>query len=460
MARTIQSGIDGLSNDDVPNPGFQYAADSVNGSEGEGREGEGDGVCSGETIQGDEREHAPGMRAQGKSPTITGAAIDALSSSPMEGLYDVDAAILRGPKCSCRAQRQKERTKSHKSAKRAEKRQQKEVSANAGLKAVALKRRLEQHRQNVGIDAGEFPHASSGFIGSRRRPISAEKEGRSLEELVELGFKYIPWTGESLGIFDAAGRLVAGGGTPRGDGWKDVAAGCAEVIENTRSKCTFQPNQLNHRRGRFPALAVGISYGFGQPRPMRLQNAPNTKVLNELMQNPDVKRVAGFQSHQLRLLAPALAQDYRNTMDRLTQSQPELVRNFTNSDYAAFTVNFGPRTVSIPHTDCANLAYGLCAVTALGNFDPDKGGHLILWDLQVVIRFPPGATLLIPSALVQHSNLPIQNGERRYSVTQYSAGGLFRWVRNGLCSDAHRLPNVDIGAEWENGLEKLKRTDQ
>ncbi|KAF4564766.1 hypothetical protein EYR40_010938 [Pleurotus pulmonarius] len=232
MARTIQSSINRLSNDDVPNPGFQCAADSVNGSEGNGSEG--DSGCAGETIQGDERDHAPGMCVQGTSPAVTEAAMNALSSSPMEGLdrpiaakvqsNDVDAAILRGPKCSRRAQRQKERTKSHKSAKRAEKRQQKEVSASAGLKAVALKRRPDQHRQNVSIDA----------------------EGRSLEELVDLGFKYIPWTGESLGIFDAAGRLVAGGGTPRGDGWKDVATGCAEVIENTRSKCTFQPNQLNH----------------------------------------------------------------------------------------------------------------------------------------------------------------------------------------------------------------------
>ncbi|KAF9489949.1 hypothetical protein BDN71DRAFT_1400715 [Pleurotus eryngii] len=316
-------------------------------------------------------------------------------------------AIPKGPKCSSRAERQKQHTKSHKSAKRAKKRQRKEVNASTGLKAVALKRRLEQHHQNVSIDAGKFPHALSGFIGFRHCLTSAEKEGRSLEELVELGFKYIPWTGESLGIFDVAGQLVAGGGTPRGDGWKGVVAECAEAIENTRSRCMFQPNQLNHHHGCFPALAVGISYGFGQPRPMRLQNAPNTQALNELMQNPDVKRVAGFQLHQLRLLAPALVQEYRNMMDRLTQSQPELVRNITNSDYAAFTINFGPSTVSIPHTDCANLAYGLCAVTALGNFNPDKGGHLILWDPHVVIRFPPGTTLLIPSALVQHSNVPI-----------------------------------------------------
>ncbi|KAJ7791104.1 hypothetical protein B0H13DRAFT_2394385 [Mycena leptocephala] len=41
--------------------------------------------------------------------------------------------------------------------------------------------------------------------------------------------------------------------------------------------------------------------------------------------------------------------------------------------------------------------------------------------------FPPGSTLLIPSALVQHSNVPIRAHEQRSSITQYTAGSLFRW---------------------------------
>ncbi|KAJ7937906.1 hypothetical protein B0H13DRAFT_1580401, partial [Mycena leptocephala] len=65
-------------------------------------------------------------------------------------------------------------------------------------------------------------------------------------------------------------------------------------------------------------------------------------------------------------------------------------------------------------------------------FDPDFGGHLVLWDLKLVIRFPPGATILIPSAIVRHSNVPIRPDERRCSFTQYTAGGLFRWIRDGF----------------------------
>lgn len=50
----------------------------------------------------------------------------------------------------------------------------------------------------------------------------------------------------------------------------------------------------------------------------------------------------------------------------------------------------------------------------------------------MVIEFPPGSTILVPSAAIAHSNVPIQRGEQRYSFTQYSAGGLFRWVDHGF----------------------------
>lgn len=91
--------------------------------------------------------------------------------------------------------------------------------------------------------------------------------------------------------------------------------------------------------------------------------------------------------------------------------------------------------VTWPHTDQGNLAWGWCAVTALGKFNPDLGGHLILWDLGLVIRFPPGSTILLPSALITHSNTSIQEGEERSSIVHFTAGGLFRYVDNGCMTD-------------------------
>ncbi|KAJ7177338.1 hypothetical protein C8R43DRAFT_1084605 [Mycena crocata] len=134
--------------------------------------------------------------------------------------------------------------------------------------------------------------------------------------------------------------------------------------------------------------------------------------------------------------------------------------------FAACTFNFGPNTVTLPHVDAANLAWGWCCITALGKFNPDLGGHLILWDLRLVIRFPPGSTIFIPSALLRHSNVAIQQGETRYSFTQYTAGGLFRWVNNGHCSDKTfylRATSADLHAReadraqrWEDGLKMFQ----
>lgn len=110
-------------------------------------------------------------------------------------------------------------------------------------------------------------------------------------------------------------------------------------------------------------------------------------------------------------------------------------RNFSNSVFAATAFNFGPQTCSKKHRDFANLPYGWCAVTALGNYDHTRGGHLILWELGLILEFPPGSTILLPSAAISHSNTPILAHETRTSFAQFTAGGLFRWKEHGFQTD-------------------------
>jgi hypothetical protein len=101
-------------------------------------------------------------------------------------------------------------------------------------------------------------------------------------------------------------------------------------------------------------------------------------------------------------------------------------------------------------------------VTALGAFDPKRGGHLILWDCHLVIEFPPGSTILLPSAILAHSNVAVSSHETRYSFTQYTAGGLFRWVEQGfqktkdfydsLSDEEREVQQVKDGGRWKYGL--------
>lgn len=120
-------------------------------------------------------------------------------------------------------------------------------------------------------------------------------------------------------------------------------------------------------------------------------------------------------------------------MAKLFKWKPALrnYKNFAKSVFACMTMNFGPRTVTIPHRDFANLCFGFCSITALGRFDADHGGHLVIVPLRLVIRFPAGSSILIPSAILEHYNIPISANEHRQTVTQYTAGAIFRFVENG-----------------------------
>jgi hypothetical protein len=114
-------------------------------------------------------------------------------------------------------------------------------------------------------------------------------------------------------------------------------------------------------------------------------------------------------------------------MDKDESLQPA----FSGSVFACAAINFPPDAVSNPHRDHLNLAYGWCSITPLGHFDHKAGAHLVLPELKLAIEFPAGSTVFIPSAAFTHYNTTIQDGEVRGSITQFSAGGIFRWTAYG-----------------------------
>ncbi|KAF8197309.1 hypothetical protein K438DRAFT_1585189, partial [Mycena galopus ATCC 62051] len=175
------------------------------------------------------------------------------------------------------------------------------------------------------------------------------------------------------------------------------------------------------RRRPFVAVTAGVSYGTGQRRPGVLLNTKaNAVICAAMVAHWAIQRIAGF-SNGPRPRSPSILQATDACpLCGCSIPHPSLPRDCLG--FATCTFNFGPRTVTFPHIDAPNLAWGWCSITTLGQFNPDLGGHLILWDLNLVIRFPPGSTIMIPSALLRHSNVSIQQNEMRYSFTQYTAG--------------------------------------
>lgn len=111
---------------------------------------------------------------------------------------------------------------------------------------------------------------------------------------------------------------------------------------------------------------------------------------------------------------------------------PSLRRIFPASIFPSAAFNFGPNVRTFKHRDVFNCPFGFCTIQALGRFNPRKGGHIILWEPKLVIEFPPASLILIPSATITHSNVPVAEGDERASFTQYCTGGLFRYVDAGF----------------------------
>ncbi|KAI4294069.1 hypothetical protein K525DRAFT_213554 [Schizophyllum commune Loenen D] len=284
-----------------------------------------------------------------------------------------------------------------------------------------------------------------------------------LDELVgpqsKYNFDLVPWNGRKPIPLLANGRLVFGCMPGRPDNspdWDEVMDDWAKTIHETLPHLTLKSTQTEHRRGPFPATAHGHSYGGGQQQPMTISEHPgNAPHFRRIMEHPGAIRSSGFNNGATKGWAPKLHTYLRDNRRILRGRLPHLRHNFRSSVWASTTVNYGPRTATYPHKDYANLPWGWCPITALGNYDPKRGGHLVLWELRLVIEFPPGSTIIIPSGLLTHSNVSVGPDETRYSVTQYTAGAIIRWIDQEFQTKEAFLAGLSPGRRAEEA-EKAK----
>ncbi|KAF9544840.1 hypothetical protein CPC08DRAFT_649537 [Agrocybe pediades] len=210
------------------------------------------------------------------------------------------------------------------------------------------------------------------------------------------------------------------------------------LVELGQSK-VMQEDVKDNKRGAYPVLNIGVTYGPGASRPSvlharRPDGTPGkfTTVAEELLQDPNLRLLASFQSYCYSFWCPNIYRDYVEKLNCLWDHFPDLRRNFSRSVFPCCALNCGPDAWTKRHRDCMNRADGWCAITALGSFNPTQGGHLLLPELRLAIQFPPGSVILIPSATVTHANIPVAAGDVRGSITQYAAGGLFRFIDNNF----------------------------
>ncbi|KAL1750519.1 hypothetical protein FB107DRAFT_294543 [Schizophyllum commune] len=338
-------------------------------------------------------------------------------------------------------------------------------------RAVHAKHLRDAECEYVDLDWEDMPATSTGFTAKREE---TEAQIYTREELMrDYGFDYLDWNGATpTGIVAPDRRVFAAciGGCDDPD-YVEATQTLGPIFEAVNDYVRFPKDASDHRRGQFGAQANGPSHGGGQTEPGNLvHNATFDAVLAYLIALPAMVRIAHFASDAFANWAPRLFAYYNDTMKKLFDSDHSLRRNFPRSVWACITINFGPRTVTFKHRDFGNLSFGWCAITALGDFNPDRGGDLVLWECKLIIRFPPGSTVLIPSAIINHSNTAIAEGETRYSVTQYTSGALFRWVEHGFqldekfyagCTAEERRAARKANRErWERGVEMFSTWEE
>jgi hypothetical protein len=166
------------------------------------------------------------------------------------------------------------------------------------------------------------------------------------------------------------------------------------------------------------------------------------------------------------MFAPRLYHHYAERLEKVWDSNHSLRPGFDNSIWPCVAVNFGTCVVTRSHHNCMNVAYGWCAIMALGRFNSLKGGHLVLSDLKMIIRFPLGSTIFIPSAILTHCNIAIGKDEERVSFMQFCAGDIFRYVDCGLQTEnqlkiedpvLYRIHQIRKQNQWRQGLDLLPK---
>ncbi|KAJ7729124.1 hypothetical protein B0H14DRAFT_3169253 [Mycena olivaceomarginata] len=424
--------------------------------------------------------------ADDQLPTLSPAPNLGEGASGSHSLAPPSAPSPRPPRPLPDSLSAKERNKLKSQARCDQKRDQaQQASVRPTCKAVHQKRMSEAKSSYLEVyhDANGLPHSIPAWIGNRGAeglefvfpdgsPALGVDRGMggklySQEEVDALtgtqGFAYIAWLGLlTIAILDSRRRVIALlGGAPQGaEDWAQVTERASQRMHERIGRLSVSPEKLNHRRAQTPYA----------PEPGELQqNQANTVVTDELLADPDIQRIVGWTNPKYTFTSNICTADDRGPSVIFLLWAPKLysfyqkAREALESERSFLRWNF-VKTIS-------QISPGGGAPSpALGWFDPDLGGHLILWDLRLVIRFPPGSTIFIPSALIRHSNVPIRPHEIRSSFTQYTAGGLFRWIRNGFMTNdeyerkASASDKAARAAEaktrWEQGMDMFSKIDE
>ncbi|KAL0567979.1 hypothetical protein V5O48_014013 [Marasmius crinis-equi] len=264
-------------------------------------------------------------------------------------------------------------------------------------------KQAQEREWNVTDDILASNAASSGYVGNPRAVTPNQPEMREyrLDELVNDGknnfqlVKHLPEYVTPAALLldpfnEADGNIQLYATHHLSNEQEGMGAGCSRPTERPHLEPQLRRSKGLHQimaspLGGIDGVGYGMSLGSGQQEPM-MQNDMGVcrkRVMDMIRADPAFQRIVPSSNTILTFISHS------------TMPSGHLLPSILVHE------------LCLPHRDSKNLAFGWCAITVLGNYNWTKGGHLVLWDLKMVIEFPPGSTIYIPSALVCHFNTSI-----------------------------------------------------
>ncbi|KAJ7694249.1 hypothetical protein B0H17DRAFT_1199496 [Mycena rosella] len=302
--------------------------------------------------------------------------------------------------------------------------QDRETRFNA-MRAVALAQRQERLSRS--------PSPRAAIVLSESGVLDAsliENRDYELTEVVgpeaQFHLRLVPWGGGCLRPVVAADSslvLVLGGCSHQGDWLKEVAQ--PATLQCDVALQSLRQSSAEVETGSPPTLAGGVGESFNEPALARPEHGVvlNALVFFQLFYSLAMRRLIGYGNCSCGSVSFSALEAEKKVF---LEHKPRALYPSESSVFSAATFKFGG-----PHR-CKTLGSGIpdrfqagkwSVLTALGKYASLHGGHVIFWDLGLVVCFPSSSSILIPTGIV------------RYSFVKWARSGITRWFTNGCRED-------------------------
>ncbi|KAJ7484896.1 hypothetical protein B0H11DRAFT_2231561 [Mycena galericulata] len=197
-------------------------------------------------------------------------------------------------------------------------------------------------------------------------------------------------------------------------------------------------------------VRVGIDFGVRDQWPHSVVNtAGNRHEMQSVVESSEYQTISAYQSYLVKRIAPRMHAHQEVLIDALAQKDT-VYPAFLGSVFTTAELSFGVSANAVATRDTYDAFGSFRAFTALGMYHGDWSWFVYFREAEgdrVAIRFPVGATLVVPTSIVRYSFTAVPKGQRRYIFQQYFNAAAGRWVEQGFMSDSE-YPNAASTEEY------------